>query len=100
MIIGGLLKWLSRVMMKSVVFGLVSFATLIMVIYSIDNFTKSSYGEVNLYIIAGAFSFFPMFTGLFVISFWNQVTREKRKSKKRNEAYLKEDITKSSLDVK
>lgn len=89
--------WLFSTIGKIIVFGAISGATLLGIVYSIDKFTKPAYGEINLYIMAGAFSFFPLFTGLFVVFLWKQFTKEKRNSKKRNTIYLKEEIVKKGF---
>lgn len=97
MFIFDIAKWILTILMKLLVFGIASLTALFGAIYYIDNFTRPEYGEVNLYIIAGAFSFFPVFFGLFFVFLWGKLAKENKKNKGYNKEYLKEGVLQKGI---
>lgn len=86
--LGKIIGYFSTNIFRLVRFGLVSGTVLVIVLYLIDSYTKSEYGVSNLYLIAGALSFFPLLFGsFFEIYFW-LIRREKKRIKKKNMSYV------------
>lgn len=92
-----IIKFIALKILRFGRFLIVSGITFAAILYTIDSFTKSEYGIANLYLIAGALIFFPLFTGLFVEFRLREIRKGNRTIKKMNTVYLKEDAKKKSL---
>lgn len=89
---GKVFGFIATNLFRLVRFGLVAGASLGIVLYTVDSYTNPKYGVANLYLIAGALSFFSLFVAsFFEIYFW-LLRKEKKNKIKRNQSYLKDEV--------